>query len=80
MRNLRGHIPETLLQTLMAYNSLDPIFKHLVNHFVAEVEEKRKEGKDLFHDGLAISGLQILIMFFFVVMSYSLLICRFNQC
>ncbi|XP_066933133.1 colorectal mutant cancer protein-like isoform X3 [Clytia hemisphaerica] len=44
VRNVRGKIPEELLQTLMAYTSVDPILKHLANHFVAEIEERTKEG------------------------------------
>lgn len=34
----------------MAYTTIDPILKHLANHFVAEIAERTKEGKDLLYN------------------------------
>lgn len=44
IRNLHGRIPETLLHTLLTYHTYDQVLRTLAHHFLAEVDEKSKEG------------------------------------
>lgn len=41
----------------MAYTTIDPILKHLANHFVAELNEKTKEGISLYTSHFSTSTL-----------------------
>lgn len=41
---VRHRVPEALLQSLLSFNSIEHVLKLLVQHFLAEVEEKIREG------------------------------------
>ena len=44
LRQLHARVPDTLLQTLVTYGSVEQVLCTLVEHFVNEVEEKEHEG------------------------------------